>query len=138
MFYFKKLLRFWGKFSNTTLVIDTFYVKWCSVLTQYVLENWSQNRNDFLKFTNKYIFRSFLFFIKFYATKNFELRLFLKMAKFDHVYCTSIIYHVFYPIYLTTFHHMAQKKIAYTYNIQHNANNTYSQRNYYWYTQNSK
>ena len=33
--YFKKLSRFWGKFSSTALVIDTYYVKYWSVLTHY-------------------------------------------------------------------------------------------------------
>ena len=32
--YWRQLSRFWGKFSSTALVIDTFYVKHCSVLTQ--------------------------------------------------------------------------------------------------------
>ena len=40
-------MRFWGQFSGTALVIDTFYVKYCSVL----LENLPQNRDNFQKLT---------------------------------------------------------------------------------------
>ena len=39
---------FWGNFFSTVLVIDTFYVKYCSVLTSNaVLENLPQNCDNF-------------------------------------------------------------------------------------------
>ena len=43
----RKLSRFWGKFSSTALVIYTFL---CQILlcTNALLENWSQNRDNFL------------------------------------------------------------------------------------------
>ena len=34
-FYLRKLSRLRGQFCSTALVIDTLYVKYCSVLTQY-------------------------------------------------------------------------------------------------------
>ena len=65
--YLRKLSRFWGKFSSTALVIDTSYVKYCSVLTtNAVLENLPKNHDNFLK-QKIYISRSF--FMQFYATK---------------------------------------------------------------------
>ena len=55
-----KLLQSFGQYSITDLVIDTFYVKYCSVLTQY--------SKTFL--CKKYISRSF--FMQFYASKDFR------------------------------------------------------------------
>ena len=46
-FYLRKLPRFLSQFSSTALVMDTFYVKYGSVLA--VPENWPQNRDNFRK-----------------------------------------------------------------------------------------
>ena len=59
-FYWRKLSRLRGKFCSTALVIDTFYVKYCSVLMQY-------DKFDllieitFLNKKNIYISRSFFY-----------------------------------------------------------------------------
>ena len=45
--YLRKLSRFCGQVPSTSLVIDTFYVKYCSALTQWL--NWPPNRDNFLK-----------------------------------------------------------------------------------------
>ena len=36
-FYLRKLSLFYGHFSSTAIVIDTFYEKYCSVPTQYAM-----------------------------------------------------------------------------------------------------
>ena len=58
-FYLRKLSRLRGQFNSTALVIDTFYFKYCSVLTQYQITFLSKK---------KYLQ---IFFMQFYATKNF-------------------------------------------------------------------
>ena len=68
-FYLRKISQFLGQFSITTLVKKTYYVKYCSVLTQYCKIDLKIAKT----FKSKKIYISrFFFFIQFYATKNFQ------------------------------------------------------------------
>ena len=67
VFYLKNLCRLRGQFCSTELVIDTFYRKYCSALTQYY-------KIDLLieiTFLSNKRYLSISFFIQFYATNNF-------------------------------------------------------------------
>ena len=67
-FYLRKLSRFCGQFSSTALVIDIFYVKYYSVLTQY--------QKIYLKIAitflcKRYIYIQILFFCNFVRPKSY-------------------------------------------------------------------
>ena len=52
--YFRKLLRFWGQFSSNAFVQSNIWPRKCLETNAAVLENLSQNRDNFLKYIKKY------------------------------------------------------------------------------------